>query len=569
MIFTNLYFQVTLLVILFIVFNYSMFEMGDTFLKNPRLKKAFRIPMGILNTLLSIGFTLLPNSTSLTAYICIGLLLFVEFYIFYKDLVLRIIALVISFLIHIMVVRAIIVGIFAIATEKSVFSIVNENVLLVATMNITFIIINIMLFVVRRLLLSKKSSIFTEHKEQLIFLIACTSISCIYFFYNTGLYSADIPYTDFGAKNQLAISITLLCSYYVVMAFSIMVGRSVYYREKSEQLTKEISKEQQFRDSVTSDALVIYEVNLTKDIITKGFENIPEVLKQHQYKYSKLIEVLAPAFVYKEDLEQFFECASRENILRHYYHGKVDMETEYRRLCAEGSYIWVRAITTFFEDDVSGDIYAFVYVRDINEEKITELELKSRAERDSLTGLYDKGTTQKHITDFINQNGGTQAKGALIIIDVDNFKNINDGIGHKFGDTVLCRLADSLRAIFRSSEDANTDTNGDIIGRVGGDEFMVFIKNTTGREMLAKKAESIRRAFNSTYTSNNNRQITISASIGIAIYPQNGNTFEHLYTAADSALYQSKNEGKDTYSFYSGKEFLGYKSHRDDIDKIR
>ncbi len=428
MVLNNLYLQEALLVFLFLVYNYSIFEMGDTFLENPRLKKVLRIPVGLLNTVLAVGFTLLPNFSSRTSYICIGLLLFIEFLLFYKEKILRIIALVLSYLVHIMVVRSLCISVFSIATEISIYRLSNESLWLVVTMNVTFIVVNIMLFAVIKLLSTQNASIITEHKEQLIFLFSFTGICCLYFFFNAGIYSNDLPYDAFSAQNQLAVSVTILCGYYLVLIFSIMVGRSVYYKQKN-------------------------------------------------------------------------------------------------------------------------------------------AELKDVAERDSLTGLYNKGATEKYISAFIARNIEPSPKGALFIIDVDNFKTVNDRLGHAFGDLVLCELSGKLKTIFRSSaSNVGQDISGDIIGRIGGDEFMVFMKNTTDTVMLTNKANSILQAFRNSYQDGNQEVVMIAGSVGIAACPENGGSFEDLYRCADIALYLSKNKGKDTYSFYSGEEFKGYQSHRDIIE---
>ncbi len=92
--------------------------------------------------------------------------------------------------------------------------------------------------------------------------------------------------------------------------------------------------------------------------------------------------------------------------------------------------------------------------------------------------------------------------------------------------------------------------NGDIIGRVGGDEFLVFLTNITDKRFIEKKAKTIADAFKNTY-SGENADYKISGSIGISVYPNDGKTYEELYISADKALYQSKFRGKDCYTFYS------------------
>ncbi len=133
----------------------------------------------------------------------------------------------------------------------------------------------------------------------------------------------------------------------------------------------------------------------------------------------------------------------------------------------------------------------------------------------------------------------------MFIVDIDDFKSVNDNLGHYFGDLVLGEVANNLRSKFRDE---------DIVGRIGGDEFIVFMQNISDEATITDKAEKISAAFNNTYSGKNNTY-KISGSIGIARYPIDGNSYEELYKAADKALYQSKLAGKDCYTFYS-KEFL-------------
>ena len=122
---------------------------------------------------------------------------------------------------------------------------------------------------------------------------------------------------------------------------------------------------------------------------------------------------------------------------------------------------------------------------------------------------------------------------------MDNFKQVNDVLGHMIGDEVIREMAHGLSSIFRSS---------DIVGRVGGDEFIVFLKDIVKLRGLLFKVESILKLFRQDFESEG-KTITISASIGIALYPKDGSTFDQLYKKADKALYRSKKK-KDTYNFY-------------------
>ncbi len=184
--------------------------------------------------------------------------------------------------------------------------------------------------------------------------------------------------------------------------------------------------------------------------------------------------------------------------------------------------------------------------------------LSHKAERDQLTGLYNKATTEYLIREALKMRRYKDDHCALLIIDVDGFKGVNDHLGHLYGDLVLTELADELKGCFRSD---------DILGRIGGDEFFVFIKNYRSIDVLEQKAQTIGTLFQKTY-SNRGFQVDISASIGIVLSPQHGIDFEELYQRADLALYSAKAQGKNRFLLYNGEDATQYQTLRTEIDRI-
>lgn len=176
-----------------------------------------------------------------------------------------------------------------------------------------------------------------------------------------------------------------------------------------------------------------------------------------------------------------------------------------------------------------------------------ETVLKKLAERDQLTGLYNRATCEGIIRETLIASDPAHDVHALLIIDMDNFKAINDNFGHMKGDDTLCQLADGLSGLFRT---------GDIIGRLGGDEFFIFMTHCTDEKAPLAKAEQIGELFSNVYRLN---EITfcVSASVGIAMYPEQGVTFTQLYRSADEALYEAKRQGKRGYALlHNGGEYI-------------
>ena len=191
----------------------------------------------------------------------------------------------------------------------------------------------------------------------------------------------------------------------------------------------------------------------------------------------------------------------------------------------------------------------FVVGKIISIHKQKELEIQAKT--DLLTNCYNKITTEAEITSIIEE--GTEAQQhVFFIVDIDNFKAVNDSLGHHFGDLVLSEVATNLKACFRSQ---------DIVGRIGGDEFIGFAKDLSDMNVLIKKAETIANAFHNTY-SGENADYKISGSIGVARYPLDGTSYSELYKAADKAMYQSKKKGKDCYTFFNNEFALGTMRNR-------
>ena len=177
------------------------------------------------------------------------------------------------------------------------------------------------------------------------------------------------------------------------------------------------------------------------------------------------------------------------------------------------------------------------YIKDIDLAKREELRIRRQSERDSLTDLMNKGCTEACIDVYLRQYPG---RGALFMIDVDNFKLVNDSFGHQAGDRVLKELGQTLASLFRGS---------DIVGRVGGDEFVVFMKDVTKRRTVRQKAAQIARAFHQVYHGQDG-VLAISASIGIALASDDDERFAALWRRADQALYAQKRRGKNGWTFY-------------------
>lgn len=179
-------------------------------------------------------------------------------------------------------------------------------------------------------------------------------------------------------------------------------------------------------------------------------------------------------------------------------------------------------------------------VVNIDEEKKKEEELRLKADIDPLTGLYNKGAATTLISKAIEDYKNQKVNCAMLMLDLDNFKAVNDNLGHAVGDTVIADTGRILKETFKGR---------DIVGRMGGDEFMIFIvdiKDINDAMILAGKLNKLmRRTFGDSVTN-----VSVSSSIGIAEYNGLEADFNELYIKADKALYNTKENGKNGRTLY-------------------
>lgn len=250
--------------------------------------------------------------------------------------------------------------------------------------------------------------------------------------------------------------------------------------------------------------------------------------------------------IHPDDLFKYTE------LLTELREGSVYATAEFRIFNSRNAYIWCQAhaVTLYNQDEKPVKAVGIFF--NIDEQKRAMEELKARAEQDALTGLYNKNETEKQIKAYLDDK--PQESCALFMIDTDNFKQVNDTEGHMLGDSVLKELAQGLKKNMRDN---------DVVGRIGGDEFTVFMKNITEKEAV-QKAEELSGIFRHLFE-HEKHSVQITCSIGVAMYPSDGNDFQALYKCADQALYRAKSQGKDGYVLYGKENFelsdeIGYSS---------
>lgn len=208
-------------------------------------------------------------------------------------------------------------------------------------------------------------------------------------------------------------------------------------------------------------------------------------------------------------------------------------ETEFRIRDAVGNFIWCRIRATTQYNFSGRPVKAVGVIVDIDVDKRQREILMDQAQRDPLTGLFNKGTVKKRVEEQLSRGIG----GALLLIDLDNFKQVNDQYGHLCGDAVLSDTASALSRQFRAD---------DIVGRIGGDEFLAFLPGLRA-EKAAEKGKRIQEALGRITVHGGSG---VSCSVGAAFAPGDGADYYSLYRCADRALYLVKSRGKGGYAAY-------------------
>lgn len=220
--------------------------------------------------------------------------------------------------------------------------------------------------------------------------------------------------------------------------------------------------------------------------------------------------------------------------------GGSPYDIEYRVNTAKGIR-WVRDRAEIIFDEKNKAQIGIGTLQDITDSKENKAQIEFLAFHDPLTGLPNRLLAKEHLDMALAHSSRKSAKVALLFLDLDNFKTINDSLGHAIGDGLLKAVTTRLRESVRTS---------DTISRQGGDEFLVLLPEIGDADAMTVIAEKILRELGAPFDIQG-YHLSTSASIGIAVYPDDGSDFDTLLKKADTAMYQSKKSGRSTYRFYT------------------
>lgn len=307
---------------------------------------------------------------------------------------------------------------------------------------------------------------------------------------------------------------------------------------EQKRLESSYQNERKLQEIMNAGFLSVFEVNVTQNRMILIDKEAAAKLSSppEEGVYDEILQA-ALSKIHPDFQKKVYEKMNCRALHLAYMRGIHTCNVEYR-LKRKGCYHWINASIQLLKKDSSADIFARVFLKDIQAQKEKEEKLQKEVHIDALTGAYNRKGIITHIEELLRQN--PEAISACVSLDIDNFKEVNDTFGHLYGDAVLSETAKKIQKLCRS------DT---LIGRLGGDEFVAFFPRLQSEEVLMHAAERLQSALVNTYTSGSH-MVKTSVSMGISFYPRHGTTFTELYDKADIAMYHCKRNGKNGWTVY-------------------
>ena len=329
--------------------------------------------------------------------------------------------------------------------------------------------------------------------------------------YENTVYHQEVTLFSFVEANPGAALVLVLCLAAVIIAALMVVlhRRALRIRQTAMELRKHyelynLSNEQFFEYDCRQDTLTLSNKKAEAGVVTVRPPKPGET------------EGLTPVEAWRGTFAQ---------MIRHRPDGTEDIffampDREAR---------WTRITTRTICDDAGKPAYVLGKLTDIDEEKREKDALQAKAERDSLTGLYNAAVSRARISACLDRD----ARGALLVIDLDHFKDVNDNYGHYVGDQALTQMAAIFREVFRQE---------DVAGRVGGDEFVVFMDGVDDPATVQRRCAALLERVRAMDLSGGGLTVSIGAALA-----RSGERYEDFYQRADAALYQAKENGRNGF----------------------
>lgn len=334
----------------------------------------------------------------------------------------------------------------------------------------------------------------------------------------------------YAVEIQMLVAVVGLILLVIVFGVGMILAMIMLYRIAAEKERYDLIAEQQrtvWLDYHFSPQHLVVTGDLSD---LTGFESLDMMGMEVYDIYNWVNEEVTPL---RARIREFFDSGERF----------LKMDLQIKKL--DETYAWYAMTGTLVKNDKTDKNERFVVCLDNVDSQMTqEKELTEKAENDLLTGILNKKTLEYRVAEALTHRVSNENY-IFFMIDLDNFKSVNDTLGHIYGDKVLTDAAEKLKKIF---------PNKAFIGRLGGDEFAVCAsfeafdtQNLT--EYMRQKGEQLCDTLRASYFCDD-LGVDVSVSIGIAAAPVDGEDFMTIYQKADKALYLSKRSGKDRFNIF-------------------
>lgn len=359
------------------------------------------------------------------------------------------------------------------------------------------------------------------------------------------LRTAGLAYTLPLSAAALAMGSYPLAVAWLVWAGALLVGdvRALSeWRLANDQLQKQQERyqalnaalsesEERFRIAFQNAPIGMAVVNTDGRI----YQVNPSVCEMLGYTKAELTALGFQEVTHPHDREQ------NVRLFRGLLSGEIDRyRIEKRYLHKHGRFIWADVQASVVRDHEGAPLYILGQLQDLTERMQFEAQLQELADRDALTGLYNRRRFYEGLEWVVALWKRYGSTGAVVLIDLDGFKSVNDSLGHHIGDELLRRVAAVLITEMRST---------DLYGRLGGDEFAFFLSAVGPQEAMAV-AERVLKAIERVTNSGEFRSVRVMGSAGVAMLPEHGTDIQDLMIRADMAMYQAKRSGKNQAVMY-------------------
>lgn len=314
----------------------------------------------------------------------------------------------------------------------------------------------------------------------------------------------------------------------------------ILYSDYTKMHEKELAYEKwkQAFERRKKECFAYYEYDLSNDKFEKmEGQFLSYIPPQERKSFSYIADYVVKKYVYKNDKKKYLNIFSREYLLDNYKNGNTLISLKHRRYDHNSNVFWALGEIQMVLDPYENIVKASVLMLDIDDEVKEQQRLKKLSEIDSLTQLYNRRTFVKKLN-YIFKHSRPLDVHALVLVDLDYFKELNDGLGHQHGDKLLQEVSEKLRHICLPHS---------LCARLGGDEFILLFHDIIDKQDLINKLTQLQKILNIDYKENYH----ISASIGASCYPYDGNNFTQLYEKADQAMYHSKHLGRNQFTIYN------------------